>query len=193
MSILVAGCGGFIGSNVSRLLVESGHCVTGLDIVHPCASLLVRGRLRDIAGKSGFAYHTADSETTKVFAAHSVTDSPVAPFRRPFTSRLRPVSEPAWRIPAPATRPTSSAPSTCLSCAGSLRSAGSSWPLLPAYTASRAAVPCPRISRRIALCLLMHPRKAPRKRCCIPTTTCTAWTPLCCDTSQYMGRVDART
>ena len=60
MNILVTGCGGFIGSNVSRVLVESGHCVTGLDIVHPGASPLVRGRLRDIAGKSGFAYRTAD-------------------------------------------------------------------------------------------------------------------------------------
>ena len=60
MNILVTGCGGFIGSNVSRLLVESGHCVTGLDIVHPGASQLVRGRLRDIAGKSGFAYRMAD-------------------------------------------------------------------------------------------------------------------------------------
>ncbi len=60
MSILVTGCGGFIGSSVSRLLVESGHCVTGLDIVHPGASPLVIRRLRDIAGKSGFAYSTAD-------------------------------------------------------------------------------------------------------------------------------------
>ena len=60
MSILVTGCGGFIGSYVSRLLVQSGHCVTGLDSVHPGASPLVRGRLRDIAGKSGFAYHMAD-------------------------------------------------------------------------------------------------------------------------------------
>lgn len=60
MNILVTGCGGFIGSNVSRLLVESGHCVTGLDVVHPDASPLVRGRLRDIAGNSGFAYRMAD-------------------------------------------------------------------------------------------------------------------------------------
>ena len=60
MNILVTGCAGSIGSNVSWLLVESGHCVTGLDSVHPDASPLVRWRLRDIAGKSGFAYRTAD-------------------------------------------------------------------------------------------------------------------------------------
>ena len=49
MNILVTGCGGFIGSSVWRLLLESGHCVTGLDGVHPGASPLARWRLRDIA------------------------------------------------------------------------------------------------------------------------------------------------
>ena len=60
MNILVTGYAGFIGSNVSRLLLESGHCVTGVDSVNPGASSLVRWRLRDIAGKSGFAYRMAD-------------------------------------------------------------------------------------------------------------------------------------
>ena len=60
MNILVTGCGGFIGSNVSRLLVESGHHVTGLDSIEPGASPLVHWRLRDLLGKSEFAYRTLD-------------------------------------------------------------------------------------------------------------------------------------
>ena len=60
MNILVTGCGGFIGSFVSRLLAESGHSVTGVDSVHPGASPLLRWRHPDIAGKSGFAYRMAD-------------------------------------------------------------------------------------------------------------------------------------
>ena len=60
MNILVTGCAGFIGSYISRVLTESGHSVTGVDSVHPDASPLVRWRLHDIAGKSGFAYRMAD-------------------------------------------------------------------------------------------------------------------------------------
>ena len=44
MSILVTGCAGFIGSNVSSLLVESGHFVKGLDNIEPFASALARWR-----------------------------------------------------------------------------------------------------------------------------------------------------
>ena len=60
MNILVTGCAGFIGSYISRLLTGSGHYVTGVDSVHPGASPLLRWRLPDIAGKSGFAYRMAD-------------------------------------------------------------------------------------------------------------------------------------
>lgn len=60
MNILVTGCAGFIGSDVSRLLVGSGHCVTGVDSVQPDASPLVRWRLRDLTGESGFTYRMVD-------------------------------------------------------------------------------------------------------------------------------------
>ena len=60
LNTLVTGCGGFIGSDVSRLLVGSGHCVTGVDSVHPDASPLVRWRLRDLTGESGFTYRRVD-------------------------------------------------------------------------------------------------------------------------------------
>ena len=60
LNTLVTGCGGFIGSDVSRLLVGSGHCVTGVDSVHPDASPLVCWRLRDLTGKSGFTYRMVD-------------------------------------------------------------------------------------------------------------------------------------
>ena len=60
MNLIVTGCAGFIGSNVSRLLLESGHHVTGVDSIDPGASPLVHWRLRDLLGKSEFAYRTLD-------------------------------------------------------------------------------------------------------------------------------------
>ena len=60
MNLIVTGCAGFIGSNVSRLLLESGHHVTGVDSIEPDASPLVRWRLHDLLGKSEFAYRTLD-------------------------------------------------------------------------------------------------------------------------------------
>ena len=91
MNILGTGCGGFIGSSVSQLLLESGHCVTGLDIVHPSASPLARWRLRDNAGKSGFAYRTADIGDHERIRGAFLDRLPVAQFRRSFTSRPRQV------------------------------------------------------------------------------------------------------
>ena len=60
MNILVTGCGGFIGSNVSRLLVESGRQVTGVDNVGPSASKLVRWRLRDLLANPRFVFQSID-------------------------------------------------------------------------------------------------------------------------------------
>ena len=45
---------------MSQLFLESERQVTSVDNVGPIASKLVSWRLRDIAGKSGFAYHMAD-------------------------------------------------------------------------------------------------------------------------------------
>ena len=60
MSILVTGCAGFIGSNVSNLLVESGHSVKGLDNLDPFASALARWRLGPILRSDQFAYLQID-------------------------------------------------------------------------------------------------------------------------------------
>ena len=60
MNILVTGCGGFIGSNVLRLLVESGYQVAGVDNVGPSESSLVRWRLRDLTGNPRFVLHSFD-------------------------------------------------------------------------------------------------------------------------------------
>ena len=60
MNILVTGCGGFIGSSVSRLLVESGYHTTGVDNVRPSDYTLVRWRLRDFLGNPRFTLHGFD-------------------------------------------------------------------------------------------------------------------------------------
>ena len=60
MNILVTGSSGFIGSNVSRLLVESGYQATGVDNVGPSDSSLVRWRLREILGNPRFALRRID-------------------------------------------------------------------------------------------------------------------------------------
>ena len=60
MNILVTGCGGFIGSNVSRLLAESGHHVTGIDSIGLYDSTLVRWRLRGLPAYPRFALHNID-------------------------------------------------------------------------------------------------------------------------------------
>ena len=60
MNILVTGCTGFVGSSVSRLLVESGHYVTGVDSIQPATSALVRWRLRDLLDYPSFCLCTVD-------------------------------------------------------------------------------------------------------------------------------------
>ena len=60
MNIVVTGCTGFIGSNVSRLLVEAGHSVRGVDSVEANDSELARWRLRPLSGGPGFTSHAVD-------------------------------------------------------------------------------------------------------------------------------------
>ena len=77
MNILVTGCGGFIGSYVSRLLAESGHHVTGIDSIGLDDSTLVRWRLRGLLANPRFALHHIDIQDrqflTRVFQ-HSTCD-----------------------------------------------------------------------------------------------------------------------
>ena len=81
MNILVTGCGGFIGSSVSRLLVESGHQATGVDNVEPADSPLVRWRLHNLLGNPRFSFHNIDMRDRKnlirVFQGSSA-DAPIA-------------------------------------------------------------------------------------------------------------------
>ena len=81
MNILVTGCGGFIGSSVSRLLLESGHQATAVDNVGPPDSPLVHWRLRDLLGNPRFALHNIDirdrKDLIRVFQSSSV-DVPFA-------------------------------------------------------------------------------------------------------------------
>ena len=60
MNIMVTGCAGFIGSNVSQLLLESGRQVTGVDNVGPYASKLVHWRLQDLLANPKFTLHNMD-------------------------------------------------------------------------------------------------------------------------------------
>ncbi|MDA1349209.1 MAG: NAD-dependent epimerase/dehydratase family protein [Chloroflexi bacterium] len=61
MSILVTGCAGFIGSNVSRLLLEAGHVVLGLDNLNDAYSVrLKRWRLSRLESQPGFSFHEID-------------------------------------------------------------------------------------------------------------------------------------
>ena len=80
MNILATGCGGFIGSNVSRLLVESGHRVTGVDSVGPSDSPLVRWRLHDLLGNPRFALHNIDIRDRKGLSRVFQDSSVDAPF-----------------------------------------------------------------------------------------------------------------
>ena len=78
MSILVTGCAGFIGSNVSNLLVESGHSVKGLDNLEPFASALARWRLGPVLRSDQFAYLQIDitdkERLLSVFSRTPATD-----------------------------------------------------------------------------------------------------------------------
>ena len=68
MNILVTGCAGFIGSNVSRLLAESGHHVTGIDSIGLNDSMLVHWRLRGLLAYPRFALHKIDIQDRQLLA-----------------------------------------------------------------------------------------------------------------------------
>ena len=81
MNILVTGCAGFIGSNVSRLLVGSGYQVTGVDHVGLSDSSLVRWRLRDLQGNPRFTLHRIDiqdGERLRLLFQDSIASSPIS-------------------------------------------------------------------------------------------------------------------
>ena len=61
MNVLVAGCAGFIGANVARLLLEEGHVVYGGDSLTDSASArLQQWRLGTLRGNPNFAFQRLD-------------------------------------------------------------------------------------------------------------------------------------
>ena len=54
MSVLVTGCAGFIGSNVTRLLLEEGHKVFGVDNLNNAYSINLKNwRLNNLKQLNG--------------------------------------------------------------------------------------------------------------------------------------------
>jgi nucleoside-diphosphate-sugar epimerase len=61
MRFLVTGCAGFIGSHVTRQLLEAGHEVVGVDSLNDQYDpRLKRWRLAQLQGRPGFAFHLLD-------------------------------------------------------------------------------------------------------------------------------------
>ena len=61
MRLLVTGCAGFIGWNVSELLLKEGHSVVGIDNLNNAYDVrLKEWRLSQFKGKSEFSFHRLD-------------------------------------------------------------------------------------------------------------------------------------
>ena len=61
LNVLVTGCAGFIGSNVSWLLLKAGHTVEGIDSLTDTYSVrLKQWRLDDLSSRSGFSFQRLD-------------------------------------------------------------------------------------------------------------------------------------
>ena len=61
MNILVTGCAGFIGSNVTRLLLETGHSVEAIDNLHQKRlRRLQQWRLETLEASPRFSFHCVD-------------------------------------------------------------------------------------------------------------------------------------
>ena len=61
MNVLVTGCAGFIGSNVTKLLLEDGHMVLGIDNLHGGNDVRLQGwRLDRLTATQGFTFRRLD-------------------------------------------------------------------------------------------------------------------------------------
>ena len=62
MNILLTGCAGFIGSRTTKLLLERGDNVTGIDNLssHSYGADVKQNRLRGLLGKEGFKFNQMD-------------------------------------------------------------------------------------------------------------------------------------
>ena len=79
---IVTGCAGFIGSHVTRRLLESGEQVLGIDEVNSTTDTrLKRWRLEDLRTHNGFKMLTADiaSRDTVTGVTTLMSDSGIKP------------------------------------------------------------------------------------------------------------------
>lgn len=70
MNILLTGCAGFIGSRTTKLLLERGDNVTGIDILNDASysAEVKKSRLRGLLGKDGFSFKQMDiTDKTAMF------------------------------------------------------------------------------------------------------------------------------
>ena len=74
MAILITGAAGFIGSHVSRFLLERGDSVVGIDNLNPYYDpKLKQDRLAALEGRAGFSFHQVD------FADQEALEAALAP------------------------------------------------------------------------------------------------------------------
>lgn len=82
MNVLVAGCAGFIGSNVTQLLLKQGHSVLGVDHLRDAAlSPLQSSRLEPLTTNPEFLFREldiADQESVRSTLLETHTDKPLS-------------------------------------------------------------------------------------------------------------------
>ena len=68
---LVSGAAGFIGSRVTRLLLDAGHSVTGIDNLNDAYDVRIKHyRLERLVERPGFHFHQLDISERSTFTVH---------------------------------------------------------------------------------------------------------------------------